>query len=78
MGDTMSTDQKPTKELVASILRDVAERVESDDSFEGTITWSFIDETLDARYRIGNQGGGQGGMRIIQLNLPTMDLEDPC
>lgn len=42
------------------------------DSFEGTITWSLIEESLDARYRIGNTNG-QGGMRMVQIGLPAAD-----
>lgn len=56
---------------LAAILRDMADRIEAGDSFEGNITYSCMNEScgpdefeVDAVYRIGNTDG-QGGMRII-------------
>jgi hypothetical protein len=58
-------------ELLAGILRDIAERVESGDSYEGHISYLIPeggggpdDVLVEAAYRVGNTMG-QGGMRII-------------
>lgn len=68
---------------VAAILRDMAERVEAGDSFEGSIEYvmPWPDENMEpvsdaevmvqASYRIGNSMG-QGGLRLIG----TMNVRD--
>jgi hypothetical protein len=68
-----------TKPLVAerrelsAILRDMADRIDSGDSFEGNIEYSYWDEENGAgenqfsvmgTYRIGNKDG-QGGLRML-------------
>jgi hypothetical protein len=60
-----------TKTLV-ELLADIAKRVEAGDSFEGSLSYTCMQEHLgpnewevQASYRIGNTEG-QGGMRIIK------------
>lgn len=58
-----------SKAALAQVLRDMATRIEQDDSFEGGITYVLDDDCEGFRvagaYRIGNRDG-QGGMRIIE------------
>lgn len=60
-----------TSEELVLVLRDMAERVEKNDSFEGSIEYTLPD-ILDAQdgfrvrasYRVGNLNG-QGSMRMV-------------
>lgn len=57
-----------TKAELLSVLRDMIDRIEHDDSMEGTITYigeDFQIFRVAAIYRIGNSQG-QGGMRIVE------------
>jgi len=68
--------QRLAKADLLVVLRDMAERVEADDSFEGSVEWTCIDpETVSddlepgefmvrAFWRVGNSEG-QGGARIV-------------
>lgn len=55
------------KEELVSVLKNMIERIEADDSYEGNITYlmgkPFTFEVQSA-YRIGNREG-QGGWRMI-------------
>lgn len=66
-----------SREMLAMLLRDMAARVEANDSWEGSIEWTIaleddpnFDQEVDnpvmvrAAYRVGNSMG-QGGMRIV-------------
>lgn len=62
---------KITKEDLLAILRGLVEGIELDDSYEGRISYSCIDEEcgpdefmVEAVYRVDNRYG-QGGMNII-------------
>lgn len=59
-----------------ALLSDIRRRITARDSFEGTISWSYLEEGLEqgecevsAVYRIDNIAG-QGGTRII---APTIE-----
>lgn len=62
--------EKRDADQVAAALRDMADAVESGDSFNGTIAYNIDYETegllfdVVASYRIGNRQG-QGGVRTI-------------
>jgi hypothetical protein len=75
-----SIPQPMTKEQLLVVLDDIRAHVEADDSFEGHLEylmpWSSdigdpetdgpeIDFRVRAGYRVGNQGGSQGGFRMI-------------
>lgn len=58
-------------------LRDIADRIEDGDSFEGSLTYSCMDEDLVAgefrlvgAVRVGNKDG-QGGMRLYEQDLSS-------
>ena len=62
---------KHTTEQLLSLLDELKSRIQSGDSFEGTLTYTCIDEHLQSgewevsgSYRVGNQDG-QGGMRVL-------------
>lgn len=63
-----------TKEQLLEVLDDIRARVERDDSFEGSLSYSCMEEHLpkegkhfevSANYRVGNSLG-QGGVSIIE------------
>ncbi|MGU3658440.1 hypothetical protein [Methylobacterium fujisawaense] len=62
---------KMTKEQALATLDDMRAAICADDSFEGSLSYSFMEEglgpnevELSAFYRIGNSTG-QGGARVI-------------
>lgn len=79
------SDRKPavvSRNLLAMMLEDMAERVRNGDCFGGGIEFHYWDEENGANqdeysalgaYRIGNREG-QGGMRLIEdgVNLKSM------
>lgn len=63
--------RKLTKPELLAVLDDIRAHVAADDSFEGSLEYSWLDDGLpkgrvrvDSAYRIGNREG-QGGMRIV-------------
>jgi hypothetical protein len=69
----MITPIPVTKEQLLSIIDDIRTRVAKGDSWEGNLNWMMpkpehdpdIVAVVEARYRIGNSDGSQGGMRVI-------------
>jgi len=69
--------QPVTKDELLEIIDDIRERVAEGDSWEGYLNYLMPDEEVDpeivavveARYRIGNADGSQGGMRMIGVDI---------
>ena len=62
---------KISKEVLLLLLEDMRKRIEANDSFEGSVEYSCMQDECEknefvvkANYRIGNTNG-QGGMRTI-------------
>lgn len=67
-----STALKTKTADLAAILHDIAARVEAGDSFEGSISYTCMDEDcrpdeflIEGAYRVGNSEG-QGGMHLLR------------
>jgi hypothetical protein len=65
---------KATKEQVLAAIDAMRARIEADDSFEGSVSYTIMPDYLErgefelqAAYRVGNSMG-QGGMTIIPLS----------
>jgi hypothetical protein len=64
-----------TKEQLLAVIDDMRAHIAVGDSWEGFLAWRLPDPIdppnivaqVDARYRIGNIDGSQGGMRIVGL-----------
>lgn len=75
---------KINKTTLLALLADICKRIEEDDSFEGSISWSCMIEEIpcerhefevEARYRYGNQEG-QGGTRIIEATHVPLPVDE--
>lgn len=73
---------KVSKEGLLNILQDMIETIKADDSFEGSLSYTVMDDDLGpgefevgAFYRFGNSMG-QGGAVVIEAKQPVMDEED--
>jgi hypothetical protein len=67
----MREPSKYTRDTLAAILEDMAKRIRNNDSFEGSIQYSCLDDGLKpgtfnatGPYRVGNSEG-QGGVRLL-------------
>jgi hypothetical protein len=62
-----------TKRELLEVIDDMRDRIERDDSWEGYLNYLLPEpgdpeETfaqVEARYRVGNSDGSQGGMRML-------------
>jgi hypothetical protein len=68
---------KISKAELAAALRDMAARIDADDSFEGRISYSCMEEDcgrgefeVEAAWRTGNSEG-QGGSIIIEASAKS-------
>lgn len=76
---------KLTKEQLKNLLKNILITIDSDDSFEGRISYTCMDERVpcgkdefevDAFYRVGNSEG-QGGAHIVEPTAKPEPLAIP-
>jgi len=67
---------KHTTEQLLALFDELKSRIQSGDSFEGTLTYACVDHLqsgeweVSGSYRIGNQAG-QGGVRVLHRSAGT-------